>query len=69
MVGDIRADRAIVMENSVLMMMECKPYNKEEEANEQEADNFSLHNTAIYPHGKKSQWGIHCIFWQDTLDP
>ena len=53
------------MGNSVFMMMERKPHNKEGEANEQEADNFSFHNTAIYPHGKKSQWGIHCIFWKE----
>jgi hypothetical protein len=56
------------MGNSVFMMVECKPHDKEREANEEKADKFSLHNTAIDPHGKKSQWGIHCIFWQDTLD-
>jgi hypothetical protein len=49
------------------MMVECKPQDEEGEANEQEADKPSLHNTAIYPLEKKSQWGIHCIFWQDML--
>jgi hypothetical protein len=55
------------MGDSVFMMVEYKPHDEEREADEQEVDKFSLHNTAIYPHGKKSQWGIHCIFWQDML--
>ncbi len=43
MVRDIRADRAIVMSNSILMMMKCKSQNRERKANEQEIDKFSIH--------------------------
>ena len=42
-VWDIRADGAIVMENSILMLMEDKPRDEQTEPDEQEADKFSVH--------------------------
>jgi hypothetical protein len=35
MVGDIRADRAVVMRNSILVVMKCKSQDRKKEANEQ----------------------------------
>jgi len=42
-VGDIKADRTIVIGDSILMMMECKSQYGEGKANEQEIDKFSVH--------------------------
>jgi hypothetical protein len=36
MVGDIRADRTIVMGDFISMMMKCKPQNGERKTNQQE---------------------------------
>jgi hypothetical protein len=43
MVGNIRAYRAIVMGNSILMMMECKPHDKKTEIDKQDINKFSVH--------------------------
>jgi hypothetical protein len=49
MVGDIRADRAIVMGNSIRMVMNCKSQNGEGKADEQEIDKFSVHQPNNLP--------------------
>jgi hypothetical protein len=43
MVRDIRADRAVVMRNSIRMVMKCKSQDGEGKANEQEVGKFSIH--------------------------
>jgi hypothetical protein len=43
MVGDIRADRAIVMGDSICMVMKCKSQDGERKTNQQEIDKFSIH--------------------------
>ncbi len=64
------------MGHSVFMMVECKPHDEEGEADEQEADTFSLHNTAIYRDGKKNSMGYalhslakHTVFLDPTACP
>jgi hypothetical protein len=42
-VEDIKADRTIVIADSILMMMECKSQYGERKANDQEIDKFSGH--------------------------
>jgi hypothetical protein len=44
MVGDKRADGAIVMGNSIRMVMKCKSQDRERKANEQEVGKFSIHH-------------------------
>jgi hypothetical protein len=53
MVGDKRADRAIGMRDSILMMMECKSQDGERETNEQEINKFSIHQPNNLPICKK----------------
>ena len=67
MVGDNRADRAMVMGDSIRMVMKCKSQDGERKAYEQETDKSSFHNTLINQLVKKSKWGRHRIFWQDML--
>jgi len=43
MVGYIRADRTIVMGDSILMIMECKSQDRERKAYEEEIDEFFIH--------------------------
>ncbi len=43
MVGDIRADRAIVMGDSIRMVMKCKSQHGERKAYEQETDKPFIH--------------------------
>jgi hypothetical protein len=43
MVGDIRADRAIVMADSIRMVMKCKSQDGEKKAYEQETENPFIH--------------------------
>ena len=43
MVGDKRANRAIVVRDSIRVMMKCKSQNRERKTNKQEADEFSVH--------------------------
>ena len=43
MVGDKRADRAIGMGDSILMIMECESRYEEKEANEQEINKSFNH--------------------------
>jgi hypothetical protein len=43
MVGERRADRAIVMGDSSRMMMKCKPQDGKRKANKQEMDKFPIH--------------------------
>jgi hypothetical protein len=49
MVGDGRADRAIVMGNSILMVVKWKSQKREGKANEQEIDKFSIHSPKNLP--------------------
>jgi hypothetical protein len=67
MVGGIRADRAIVMGDSIRMVMKCKSQDGERKAYEQETDKPSFHNALINQLVKKSKWGRHRIYWQDML--
>ncbi len=43
MVRDKRTERAVVMGDSILVMMKCKPQDGERKANDQETDKFSVH--------------------------
>jgi hypothetical protein len=43
MVGDIRTDNAIVIGDSICMMMECQSQDGEKKASQQEIDNFFIH--------------------------
>jgi hypothetical protein len=43
MVGDIGADRAVIMGNSIRMVMKCKSQDRKRKANKQERDEFSIH--------------------------
>ena len=43
MVGGKRADRTIVMGNSIRMVMKCKSQDGERKANDQEIDKFPIH--------------------------
>jgi hypothetical protein len=43
MAGDERADGAIVMRNSIRIVMKCKSQNRKRKTNKQEADEFSVH--------------------------
>jgi len=65
MVGDNRADRAIVMGDSIRMVMKCKSHNGKKKAYEQEIDKLSLHGIMINHNEKKSKWGRYRIFWKE----
>jgi len=45
MVGDIRADRAIAMGDSIRMVMKCKSQDGERKAYEQETDKLFIHQS------------------------
>jgi hypothetical protein len=49
MVGDKRANRAIVVGDSILMVMKCKSQNRDRKTNKQEADEFSVHQPNNLP--------------------
>jgi hypothetical protein len=51
MSGSERADRAIVMENSIRMVMKCKSRDRKKKANKQKADKFSVHRPNNLPIG------------------
>jgi hypothetical protein len=67
MVGDIRADKAIVMGDSIRMVMKCKSQDGQRKPYEQEIDKLSPHGTIINQNEKKSKWGMHCISWKERL--
>jgi hypothetical protein len=49
MKGGERADRAIVMGNSIRMVMKCKSQDGEKKAYEQEGGKFSIHQPNNIP--------------------
>ena len=49
MVGDKRADRAIVMGNTIRVVMKRESQDGEGKANEQEGDEFSVHQPNNLP--------------------
>jgi hypothetical protein len=62
MVGDIRADRAIVMGDSIRVLMKCKSQNGERNAYEQEIDKLSLHGIMINQNERKVN-GVCTVFF------
>jgi len=67
MVSNIGANRAIIVGDSVPMVMKCKAPDKEGKANKQETDNFSVHLFTNNRHIKGGKWGMDSIFWQGIL--
>jgi hypothetical protein len=68
MVGDKRADRAVVMGHSSRMVMKCKSQNTKRKANKQKMDKFPIHYPINLPKDIEKQMGPTLYFFKkDTV--